>query len=316
MKNKRKIGFLFIILVILIIFFLVIGLNSKNFEYALSRRIPEIIGIILTGTSIAFSSVIFQTITNNHILTPSVLGLDSLYLFIQTCIVFIFGSNSLISANPIWNFFMAVGSMILFSMILFRFLFSKESHNVFFIVIVGMVLGTFFQSISSFMQFIIDPNEFLSIQSSMFASFNNMNSKILWIAFLVELLVLIYVYKLLPNLDVISLGRENAINLGVNYKKVVKKMLVVTAILVSISTALVGPIIFLGLLVVNLTRVYLKTYKHYYLILGSMLIGSITLVGGQLIVSRVMNFATPISVIINFIGGIYFIHTLLREGKM
>ena len=73
MNSKKKIYFLSILLLILITLFLIIGLNSKNWQYALSRRIPKIIAIILTGSSIAFSSMIFQTITNNNILTPSVL---------------------------------------------------------------------------------------------------------------------------------------------------------------------------------------------------------------------------------------------------
>ncbi|MCF6462987.1 iron chelate uptake ABC transporter family permease subunit [Clostridium sp. Cult1] len=316
MGYKRKIHFISILLIVLVILFIIIGLNENNWRYALSRRIPKIIGIILTGSSIAFSSVVFQTITNNRILTPSVLGLDSLYIFIQTFIVFIFGSNALIRISQRFNFILAVGFMVIFSIILFKLLFKRENNNIFFLLLFGMVFGTFFQSLSSFMQFIIDPNEFMVVQNRMFASFNNMNSNILWLALAGKAFTMIYTYRFLPKLDVLSLGRENAINLGVDYDMIVKNMLIVISILVSISTALVGPITFLGLLVVNITRNFLDTYKHKYLILGSMLISSITLVGGQLIAERIMNFSTPISVVINFVGGIYFIHILLREGKM
>lgn len=316
MGYKKKIHFITILLIVLVTLFIIIGLNENNWQYALSRRIPKIIGIILTGSSIAFSSVVFQTITNNRILTPSVLGLDSLYIFIQTFIVFIFGSNALIRISQRFNFILAVGFMVIFSIILFKLLFKRENNNIFFLLLFGMVFGTFFQSLSSFMQFIIDPNEFMVVQNRMFASFNNMNSNILWLALAGKAFTMIYTYRFLPKLDVLSLGRENAINLGVDYDMIVKNMLIVISILVSISTALVGPITFLGLLVVNITRSFLDTYKHKYLILGSMLISSITLVGGQLIAERIMNFSTPISVVINFVGGIYFIHILLREGKM
>jgi len=316
MGYKKKIHFITILLIVLVTLFIIIGLNENNWRYALSRRIPKIIGIILTGSSIAFSSVVFQTITNNRILTPSVLGLDSLYIFIQTFIVFIFGSNALIRISQRFNFILAVGFMVIFSIILFKLLFKRENNNIFFLLLFGMVFGTFFQSLSSFMQFIIDPNEFMVVQNRMFASFNNMNSNILWLALAGKAFTMIYTYRFLPKLDVLSLGRENAINLGVDYDMIVKNMLIVISILVSISTALVGPITFLGLLVVNITRNFLDTYKHKYLILGSMLISSITLVGGQLIAERIMNFSTPISVVINFVGGIYFIHILLREGKM
>lgn len=316
MEQKKKIYLLAIVLMVFVILFIGIGLNSKNWEYALFRRIPKIIGIILTGSSIAFSSIVFQTITNNRILTPSVLGLDSLYIFMQTFIVFVFGSNAIFSTNPRLNFILAAGFMVLFSIILFRLLFKGENKNIFFLILFGMIIGTFFQSLSSFMQFIIDPNEFLVVQNRMFASFNNMNTSILYIALIGKLLTLIYTYRFLPNLDVLSLGRDSAINLGVDYDYVVRNMLIVVAILVSISTALVGPITFLGLLVVNIARGLIKSYKHKYLVPASMLISSITLVGGQFIAERVMNFKTPISVVINFVGGIYFIYLLLREVEM
>ena len=112
-----------------------------------------------------------------------------------------------------------------------------------------------------------------------------------------------------------NLGREIAINLGINHDKLSKKLLLVVAVLVSISTALVGPITFLGLLVVNLSYQFFKTYKHSYLITGSVLISIIALVGGQFIVERILNFSTTVSIIINFIGGLYFIYLLLKEAK-
>ncbi len=316
MSSKKKIYFLSILLLVLVALFIFIGLNSRNWDYALSRRIPKIIAIILTGSGIAFSSLVFQTITNNRILTPSVLGLDSLYMFIQTFIVFVFGSTTLAKAGEGFNFILAVGCMALFSVVLFKLLFKREGNNIFFLLLLGLVFGTFFQSLTSFMQVLIDPNEFLVVQNKMFASFNNVNTKILWLAIIGTLLTMGYTYKYLRSLDVLSLGRENAINLGVEYDKVVKRMLIVISILVSVSTALVGPITFLGLLVVNITRQLLNTYKHKYLIIGSMLISSITLVGGQLIAERIMNFSTPISVVINLVGGLYFIYMLLREERI
>ena len=90
--------------------------------------------------------------------------------------------------------------------------------------------------------------------------------------------------------------------------------MVIVAILVSVSTALVGPITFLGLLVVNLAREFLNTYEHKYLFIGSSLISIVALLGGQLLIERVFNFSTPISVVINLIGGVYFLYLLLKEN--
>lgn len=315
MKHKRKIILLGIISIIVILLFIFIGVNKNNLSYVVPKRSLKVLTIGLTAGSIAFSSMIFQTITNNRILTPSVLGLDSLYMFIQTFVVFIFGSKNVTVMNRNVNFIISVSVMVLFSMVLYKLLFKKEEKGIFFLLLTGLIFGTLFQSLSDFMQMVIDPNEFLMIQDKMFASFNNINTDILLISIIGILLVIAYAYDYFKVLDVLSLGKEQAINLGISYNKVVKRMLIVILILVSISTALVGPITFLGLLAVNLTYEYIRTYKHKYLIITSIFISIIALVGGQFIVERLLNFGTPLSVIINFTGGIYFIHLLLKESK-
>ena len=106
-----------------------------------------------------------------------------------------------------------------------------------------------------------------------------------------------------------------AINLGVDYDRVLERMFIMIALLVSISTALIGPITFLGLLVVNIAREFIRSYEHRYLLISSTLISVIALIGGQLLVERVINFNTTLTVIINFIGGLYFIYLLLKENK-
>nr|WP_243279192.1 iron chelate uptake ABC transporter family permease subunit [Romboutsia sp. 1001713B170131_170501_G6] len=295
--------------------FLIAGVNLEHIDYAMSQRIPKLIAIVLTGGCIAFSSMIFQTITNNNILTPSVLGLDSLYILVQTLIVFIVGIDSKFIASKSHNFLLSVVVMVIASFVLYKKLFEKSGNNIFFLLLVGMIFGTLFKSMSTFMQVVIDPNEYATLQNSLHASFGNVNTEILLIAAIMLIAIIPFIYDELKYLDVLCLGKDNAINLGVDYDKVVKKMIIVVSILVSISTALVGPITFLGLLVVNVTKQLLSTYKHSYLIVASILISISTLVGGQFLVERVFSFNTTLSVIINFVGGVYFIYLLLKESK-
>jgi iron complex transport system permease protein len=313
MRNSTKIGFLSIIAVILIVVFLFTDVRG-SWDYVLPRRTEKVLAIILTGAAIAFSTVVFQTITNNKILTPSIIGLDSLYMLIQTVMIFGLGSTHTLMGKNI-NFFISIGLMILFVAVLYRLIFKREGSNIYFLLLIGLIFGTFFQSLSSFMQVLIDPNEFLLIQDKMFASFNNISTDLLYISLALIVLVMLYFIKLTKYLDVLSLGKEQAVNLGIDYDYVVKRLLVVVAILISVSTALVGPITFLGLLVVNVAYQLFNTYKHTYLILGSILISIVAIVGGQLIVERVFTFSTTLSVIINFIGGVYFIYLLLKESR-
>ena len=312
-KDKKSIIILTVLALILITSFLFIGVNSVNFKYALYRRIPKIYAMILTGAAIGFSSLIFQTVTNNRILTPSILGIDSLYVLLQTTIVFLLGSSSAIISNGNINFIITIVSMLLFSSLIYKFIFKKGSKNIFTLLLVGVVCGTLFESLTTFMQVLIDPVEFQVVQDKMQASFNNINTDLLFVSSIVIILCIGYVYDYLKILDVMSLGRDEAINLGVDYDKMVKKMLIVVVLLTSVATALVGPITFLGLLVVNIARQVISSYKHSILGVATILISIVSLVGGQLVVEQLMNFGVSVSIIINFVGGIYFIYLVMKE---
>ncbi|WP_050613745.1 iron chelate uptake ABC transporter family permease subunit [Bacillus testis] len=314
MSDKAKLTLVGVVAITLIGVF--IFTEMGNFpEYVLPRRGYKMLAVVLTGTCIAFSTVVFQTITNNRILTPSIIGLDSLYMLIQTVLIFAFGSTTLSVVNKNVNFLITIVLMIIFVGFLYRLLFKREGQNLYFLLLLGLVFGTLFQSASTFMQVLIDPDEYTRIQDKMFASFNNVNTDLLTISIIGIVAIFLYSLKFIKYLDVLALGREQAINLGVPYDYVVRRLLVVVAVLISISTALVGPITFLGLLVVNVAYQFLGTYKHTYLILGSVLISITALVGGLLLVERVFTFSTTLSVIINFIGGIYFIYLLLKENR-
>ncbi|EKN66721.1 ferric anguibactin transport system permease [Neobacillus bataviensis LMG 21833] len=314
MRNSMKMMVLAFIAAGCCALYLFHDLNG-SFDYALPRRAIKVIAMVITGFTIAYATVVFQTITHNRILTPSIMGLDALYLLLQTVIIFFLGSSHMIVVNKQANFLLSVVVMIVFALILYRFLFKKGGQSVYFLLLVGIIVGTFFSSISTFFQVLIDPNEFQIVQDRMFASFNNINSDLVWLALVMVAVVIVYAWRYVKYLDVLSLGREMAINLGVPYDSIVKQMLVIVAIFISISTALVGPITFFGLIVANLSYQFFKTYKHKVLISGAIVMSIIALVGGQWVVERVFTFSTTLSVIINFIGGVYFIYLLLKERK-
>lgn len=311
-QDKKVLGLLIIASIALIALYLLTGLNPKSYGYALSRRIPRIYAIILTGGAVGFSSLIFQTVTNNHILTPSILGLDSLYMLLNTTVVFVLGSTHQLIINANANFLLTTGVMLGASVIFYQLVFKKKSHNIFFLLLVGVVIGTLFESLTTFMQVLMDPSEFLTIQDKSQASFNNINTKVLGLATIIIVGSFLYSTRFMKVLDVMGLGREHAINLGVDYDKMVKRMLVVVVILTATSTALVGPITFLGLLVVNIARHMMHSYKHSILSFTILLISIIALVGGQYVAEHILNFGVSVSIIINFIGGIYFIYLLMK----
>lgn len=288
---------------------------GSNWDYILPRRAWKIAAIVLTGACIAFSTIIFQTITNNRILTPNIIGLDSMYMLTQTGVVYLFGSTTKFLIDSNFNFALTVVLMMLFAGLLYQMMFKREGRSIYFLLLVGIILGTLLGSLTTFMQVLIDPNEFLVLQNRMFASYNKVQGQLTIVCTLVAIAAAAYYSRFAKYMDVLALGRDQAVNLGVPYHAVVKRLLIIIAVLISISTALVGPITFLGLLVANVTYQFMRTHRHALLIPAGILISVIALVGGQLIVERVFTFETTLSVIINMVGGIYFLYLLLKGNK-
>lgn len=288
---------------------------NGSFDYALPRRGVKVFAMVLTGIAIAYATVVFQTITHNRILTPSIMGLDSLYMLLQTLLIFFLGSDHISIMNRQVNFILSIAAMVVFALLFYHFLFKKGDRPIYFLLLIGIIFGTFFGSISTFLQVLIDPNEFQIIQDQMFASFNNVNSDLVWLSLVVIIVLIAFAWRHNASLDVLSLGRDTALNLGVNYDSLVRYMLILSAVLIAVATALVGPITFFGLIVANLSYQFFKSYKHSVLLLGAIVISVLALVGGQWVVERLFTFNTTLSVIINFIGGIYFIYLLLKESR-
>lgn len=294
--------------------FLFYGLNFKFFEYSMGLRVPKLAAILLTAYCIGAATMVFQTIINNTIVTPCLLGMNSLYLLIHTAVVFFLGSASIFAANKYVSFFCDLAIMASIATLLYGLMFRVTKYNVLYVLLMGTVMATFFLSIQSTMVRMMDPNEYNSLLAKLVASFNNINFDILIIAAVFVAVLTFFYRKEIEVLDVIALGKEQAINLGVDYDRAVSRLLLGVVLFIAVATALVGPVSFLGLIIANVARQLFKTYRHIYLVLGSALVGMIVLVCGQFIVERVFALAIPISVFVNIAGGLYFLYLLLK-GK-
>ncbi|HEA7843056.1 TPA: iron chelate uptake ABC transporter family permease subunit [Campylobacter coli] len=311
---RKKILILAFLTLIMVLVFIFAGLKDFD-EYALKNRFLQIAAIVIVAICIAVSTVIFQTLCNNKILTPAIIGLDSLYMLLQSALIFSLGSANLSVYKNDINFLITLACMVVFSLGLYKILFSSDK-SIYLIMLLGLIFGTLFSTLSSFFEILIDPDEFMVIQGRMFASFDNVAFDVLALAYIVTLLSFVWIFRYMKFLDPLSLGKDLSINLGINYQKISKHLMIIIAILTSISTALVGPITFLGLLVVNITYELFKSSKHSILLLACVLISILALLGGVFFVSRVFDYNTTISVIINFLGGIYFIYLVLKGNKL
>lgn len=310
---KNKLLILIALTVIVGVIYSIVGIDFEIFQYQFSSRLRKLILMILVGGAIAASVVIFQAITTNRLLTPSIMGLDAVYMFVKVLLVFAFGVRSVLVTNLYLNFIITLVVMVVFSLLLFQGIFKIGDVSVYFILLVGVILGTFFKSITGFLELIINPEDYLAVQSAMFANFDASNSKLVTLCGIILIVLIIVTVLLIPYLDVLLLGRDQAINLGVSYKTLTRLLLILVAILVSISTALVGPITFLGLLTVNLAHEMMRTYEHKYILPATICISWLSLFIAQAVVENLFEATTQVSIIIDLIGGSYFIYLLIKR---
>jgi len=302
-----------VLALISIVCFMTLGARG-SWSFILPFRGKKLLALVLVAYSVAISTVLFQTVTNNRILTPSIMGFDALYVLIKTGVVFFLGVGALTAIDPQLQFGIEVVVMVAFSGLLFRWLFLGEERSLHLLVLVGIVFGILFRSLSQFMQRLLDPNAFNVLQDTFFASFATVDPTLLFAASVIVVLVTIAAWRLMHTYDVLGLGRAHAINLGVDYKRTVLAILMLVSVLVAVSTALVGPITFFGLLVATLAHSLIGVSRHRYVLPAAALLAVICLVGGQTLLERVFAFDTALSIIIEFLGGIVFIVLVLRRA--
>lgn len=294
---------------------LFLGWNLRGrIWFLLELRGYKLAGLILVGVSIGVSTVLFQTISANRILTPSIMGFDALFLLMQTLLLMVVGGTVYVQLNGTSAFLLELGVMVAASCLLFATLLGRGQQDLHRMILTGVIFGVLFRALTNFTQRIIDPNDFAVLQGEMFASFSTIDRDQLAIAAAVTGVALLALLRIARELDVIALGRSHAISLGVPFERRQIQILAIIAVLVSVSTALVGPVTFLGLLVASLAHAAIRSYEHRFLLPAAGLIAAIVLVGGQFAFERVLRMESTLSILIEFFGGLLFL-TLVLRGK-
>lgn len=290
--------------------------NPKLFQFVMKLRIPTLAVMLIAAFAIGGASIVFQSVINNRIVTPCLLGMNSMYSLIHTAVVFCVGSGSVLAVNANLSFLIDLVIMAGTATFIYWYLFQKTNHNVLYVLLIGTVLSSFFGSIQSTLVRVMEPNEYDTLLTTLVADFNNVNSEIIVLSLILLVFLAICLRKDLMLLDVITLGKDQAVNLGVDYDRTIRRLLLGVVLCIAIATAMVGPVSFLGLIIANLARQMLKTYRHIHLIVGSALMGMLAIIGGQLMMEHIFSFAVPISTFITIGGGIYFLYLLLfkKEG--
>lgn len=311
-RSLIMIGFLGLVVIATSALWMFQGLGGGNRSFILHLRLIKLGGLLTVGTAIAVSTILFQTVASNRVLTPSIMGFDALYLLLQTMLVATLGISGFAAIGATPKFILDIALMTGFALALFGTLLGKGKRDIPRMILTGVILGVLFRSLSGLVTRLMDPNAYAVVQSVSFASFSRVNADLLPAGILITLVAVGFAIFLARHLDVMALGRDISVSLGLRYNFMVLVTLALVAVLVSVATALVGPVAFFGLIVAGMAHGLAGSSRHAALLPIAVLAACAILVGGQTLFERVLGQAATLSVVVEFAGGLFFLSLMLR----
>jgi len=279
--------------------------SDLDFDYVIPKRITRLAAMLLGAVCIAWSSIIFQTLTGNRILTPAIMGYEAVYSLLQSLLILFMGTQSLVTLGVSGNFFVSVVLMLFYSWAIHRWLLHGAhagKHHV------GLVLTMVITTFTQFVQLKVSPGEFSVLLGFSQASFGTQ----LVIATVLVVAVYAIGIKTLPMLDTLLLGRAQAISLGVDYQGLLRLHFALIAVLVAISTSLLGPTAFTGIFVANTSYALARSFRHRSSLPTGCAIASSMFILAQLAVEHVFNYRTTVGILINLVCGAWFLALVMR----
>ncbi|WP_429175039.1 iron chelate uptake ABC transporter family permease subunit [Aeromonas salmonicida] len=299
------------LVIVLALLFLLVG-SDLDFDYVIPQRLMRLAAIGLAGICIALSAVTFQTLAGNRLLTPAIMGYEAVYLLLQAVLVLTLGSQSLILLDRQENVLLSLLFMLGYSWIVHRWLFREGQTNLYQLLLAGLVLTMVLGTFTQFIQLKTSPGEFSILQGFSYATFNRVQPGQLLFGTALITLVGIMTGRRLAVLDVLSLGRDQAISLGVDYRHTVRLQLALIAVLVAVSTSLVGPTAFMGVFVANITYALARTFRHRVTLPLGCAIAIAIFIVAQFLVEQLFNYRTTVSILINLVCGTYFLALMVK----
>ncbi len=291
-------------------------LGSIGFWVIAKLRASNILTMVIVALCQSIATVAFQTVTNNRIITPSIMGFEALYRVVQTGAVFALGAAGVTFLTGVSQFVVQVAIMVGLSVALYGWLLSGKLGNIQIMLLVGIIIGTGLGSISTFMQRLLTPSEFDVLTARLFGSMANADMSYMPVAIPLVIIAGGYLVLASKKMNILALGKETTINLGINHRHEVMKTLFFVSILMAVTTALVGPLTFLGFLVATLAYQLADTYDHRYIYPLSFLIAFVVLAGAYFIMKNLFYAQGVVGIIIEAVGGITFLIFILRKGRL
>ncbi|GLI29816.1 MULTISPECIES: iron chelate uptake ABC transporter family permease subunit [Brachybacterium] len=290
--------------------------GSRGFWLIAEMRVTSLVVMAVVAICQAVATITFQTVTNNRIITPSIMGFESLYTVIQTAAVYTLGVAGVVALQGPGQFLAQVAAMVGLSVLLYGWLLRGRYANIQVMLLVGIIMGGGLGAVSTFMQRLLSPSEFDVLSARLFGSVTNASAEYLPFAIPLVIVATTLIWLNARTLNVIAMGRDVCINVGVDHGRQTIYSLVLVSVLMAVSTALVGPMTFFGFLVATLTYQLAGTHDHRRLLPLGALTGFVVLAGAYFVMNHVFYAQGVVSIIIELVGGTVFLVVIMRKGRL
>ncbi|WP_232698137.1 ABC transporter permease [Brevibacillus daliensis] len=282
------------------------SLTEEELQVLFVSRVPRLVSIVIAGMSMSIIGLIMQQLTRNKFVSPTTAGtMDSARFGILIALMVF--SN----ATPIQKMLVAFIFALLGTFIFMKILDRIKFKDVIFIPLVGLMFGNIVSSITTFFAY---KNDMIQNMASWLHGDFSLIIKGQYEMIYISIPLLIIAYLFANKFTLAGMGEEFAINLGLNYKRVVNIGLVIVAMVSSVVILTVGTIPFLGLIIPNIVTIYhgdnLKKNLPHTALLGAVFVLACDIFGRVIIYP----YEISIGLTVGVIGSAIFIYLLLR-GK-
>ncbi len=291
--------------------------NTPQYVIVNSSRLPQAITALLAGAALAISGLMLQTLFNNPLAAPSILGISAgSGLGVAVVILFLGASVSSFGLYGYLSivFGAMIGAMAVLSLLL---LFSLKIKSNTMLLVIGLMISYVTGSIVSLLSYLSESHNLVSYVVWGMGDYSSVNSTNLlyFVAFI--LFGLIASVLLTKSLNALLLGEKYAQNLGLNITRIRILVLLATGLLTAIVTAFCGPIAFIGLAVPHIARLMFATSNHKLLIPSTILLGAVvSLACNLLTVIIVKGSIVPLNAITPLMGAPVIIYVILNKKKI
>ncbi|MBR4974164.1 MAG: iron ABC transporter permease [Bacteroidales bacterium] len=278
-------------------------------------RLPQAITALLSGSALAISGLLLQTLFRNPLAGPSILGIsDGANLGVAIAMLALGGQIGGLGGYMTIALSALIGAMVILSIIIY---FSGKVRSNILLLIIGIMVGYLVSSSISILNYYASADKVHKFVMWGMGDFSSVSLDKLPFFAIILIIGLVMALMLSKPMNALLMGENYASNLGVNIKRVRTAILINTGILVAIVTAVCGPISFIGIAVPHISRLIIGSANHRHLIPVTLLTGgAIALICNILTIIPGSNTILPLNAITPLFGAPVILYVIMSKKNM